>query len=188
MAIELRTPLSVETLRGLHAGDQVLLSGTVYTARDAAHKRMAEAAARGEALPFDIAGQTIYYAGPTPTPPGRPIGAIGPTTSTRMDAYTPLLLRLGLRAMIGKGLRNPKVIDAIKESTAVYFAAIGGAAALMAKCVTACEVIAYEDLGPESIKRLTIEKLPLVVAVDARGNDYYKEGPAAYLNFLSQQP
>lgn len=134
----------------LRAGDQVLLSGAVYTARDAAHLRLVEAMERGEALPLPLQGQVIYYAGPTPTPAGRAIGSIGPTTSIRMDAYTPKLLEKGLRGMIGKGKRTAPVIEAMQAYPAVYFAAIGGAAALMASCVTSCEVIAYDDLGPES--------------------------------------
>ena len=165
----------------LRAGDQVLLSGVVYTARDAAHLRLVEAMERGEALPLPLEGQVIYYAGPTPTPAGRAIGSIGPTTSIRMDAYTPKLLEKGLRGMIGKGKRTAPVVEAMQAYPAVYFAAIGGAAALMASCVTSCEVIAYDDLGPESIKRLTLQELPLVVAVDAQGGDAFAQGQAAYL-------
>ena len=187
MTIRLTTPLSEKTIRSLHAGDQVLLSGTVYTARDAAHLRMLDCIENGKPLPFDLKDQVIYYAGPTPTPPGRPIGSIGPTTSVRMDAATPTLLAHGLRGMIGKGLRGPKVVDAMKEHGAVYFAAVGGAAALMASCVTSCEVIAWDDLGPESVKRLTLKDLPLIVAIDAEGNDAFAEGQAAYLNSLQQK-
>ena len=165
----------------LRAGDQVLLSGVVYTARDAAHLRLVEAMERGEALPLPLQGQVIYYAGPTPTPAGRAIGSIGPTTSIRMDAYTPKLLEKGLRGMIGKGKRTAPVVEAMQAYPAVYFAAIGGAAALMASCVTSCEVIAYDDLGPESIKLLTLQELPLVVAVDAQGGDAFAQGQAAYL-------
>ena len=187
MTIRLTTPLSEKTIRSLHAGDQVLLSGTVYTARDAAHLRMLDCIENGKPLPFDLKDQVIYYAGPTPTPPGRPIGSIGPTTSVRMDAATPTLLAHGLRGMIGKGLRGPKVVDAMKEHGAVYFAAVGGAAALMAACVTSCEVIAWDDLGPESVKRLTLKDLPLIVAIDAEGNDAFAEGQAAYLNSLQQK-
>ena len=175
MIRKLTTPLS------LRAGDQVLLSGVVYTARDAAHLRLVEAMERGEALPLPLEGQVIYYAGPTPTPAGRAIGSIGPTTSIRMDAYTPKLLEKGLRGMIGKGKRTAPVVEAMQAYPAVYFAAIGGAAALMASCVTSCEVIAYDDLGPESIKRLTLQELPLVVAVDAQGGDAFAQGQAAYL-------
>ncbi len=181
MTMRLTAPLSEETVRALRAGDRVLLSGTVYTARDAAHLRMLECLERNEPLPFDPEGQVIYYAGPTPTPPGRPIGSIGPTTSVRMDAATPALLALGLRGMIGKGLRGPAVVEAMKKHGAVYFAAVGGAAALMAACVTSCEVIAWDDLGPESVKRLTLKDLPLVVAIDADGWDAFALGQAAYL-------
>ena len=181
MIRKLTTPLSQEDVLSLKAGDQVLLSGVVYTARDAAHLRLVQALEKGEELPLPLEGQVIYYAGPTPTPQGRAIGSIGPTTSIRMDAYTPALLEKGLRGMIGKGKRTPSVVEAMQAHPAVYFAAIGGAAALMASCVTACEVIAYDDLGPESIKRLTLRELPLVVAVDARGGDAFVQGQAEYL-------
>ena len=176
MIRKLTTPLSREDVLSLRAGDQVLLSGVVYTARDAAHLRLVEAMERGEALPLPLEGQVIYYAGPTPTPAGRAIGSIGPTTSIRMDAYTPKLLEKGLRGMIGKGKRTAPVIEAMQAYPAVDFAA-----ALMASCVTSCEVIAYDDLGPESIKRLTLQELPLVVAVDAQGGDAFVQGQAAYL-------
>lgn len=179
--IKLTTPLREADVLGLHAGDRVLLSGVVYTARDAAHLRMMGCLARGEALPMPLEGQVIYYAGPTPTPEGRPIGSIGPTTSTRMDASTPALLERGLRGMIGKGMRGQAVMDAMRKHPAVYFAALGGAAALMADCVTSCEVVAWDDLGPESVKRLTLRELPLVVAADAYGQDAFSLGQAAYL-------
>lgn len=181
MIRKLTTPLQEADVMSLHAGDQVLLSGVVYTARDAAHLRLVQAMELGEELPLPLQGQVIYYAGPTPTPAGRAIGSIGPTTSVRMDAYTPALLSKGLRGMIGKGKRTAPVLAAMKEYKAVYFAAIGGAAALMADCVVSCEVIAYDDLGPESIKRLTLHELPLVVAVDAQGNDAFVLGQEAYL-------
>lgn len=181
MIRKLTTPLQEADVMSLHAGDQVLLSGVVYTARDAAHLRLVQAMERGEELPLPLQGQVIYYAGPTPTPAGRAIGSIGPTTSVRMDAYTPALLSKGLRGMIGKGKRTAPVLAAMEEYKAVYFAAIGGAAALMADCVVSCEVIAYDDLGPESIKRLTLHELPLVVAVDAQGNDAFVLGQEAYL-------
>ena len=181
MIRKLSTPLSREDVLSLRAGDQVLLSGVVYTARDAAHLRLVQALEKGEELPLPLEGQVIYYAGPTPTPQGRAIGSIGPTTSIRMDAYTPALLEKGLRGMIGKGKRTTPVVEAMQAYPAVYFAAIGGAAALMASCVTACEVIAYDDLGPESIKRLTLRDLPLVVAVDAQGGDAFAQGQAADL-------
>jgi len=181
MIRKLTTPLQEADVMSLHAGDQVLLSGVVYTARDAAHLRLVQAMERGEELPLPLQGQVIYYAGPTPTPAGRAIGSIGPTTSVRMDAYTPALLSKGLRGMIGKGKRTAPVLAAMEEYKAVYFAAIGGAAALMADCVVSCEVIAYDDLGPESIKRLTLHELPLIVAVDAQGNDAFVLGQEAYL-------
>ena len=179
---KLHTPLSEADVLSLKAGDQVLLSGTVYAARDAAHLRMMDLLKEGKPLPVELEGQVIYYAGPTPTPPGRAVGSIGPTTSTRMDASTPTLLSHGLRGMIGKGGRSDEVIEAMKAHKAVYFAAVGGAAALMAQCVTALEVVCWDDLGPESVKRLTLEDLPLVVAVDAYGNDAFGQGQAAYLS------
>lgn len=178
---QLNAPLTEKDVLSLRAGEHVLLSGTVYTARDAAHLRMLDCLARGEALPFDLNGQVIYYAGPTPTPPGKPVGSIGPTTSTRMDAATPIMLTHGLRGMIGKGQRGEQVMQAMQEHPAVYFAAVGGAAALMAACVTDCQVIAWDDLGPESVKRLTLKDLPLVVAADAYGQDAFSLGQAAYL-------
>lgn len=177
-------PLTEADVLSLHAGQHVLLSGTVYTARDAAHLRMMECIQKGEALPFDLQGQVIYYAGPTPTPEGKPVGSIGPTTSTRMDASTPTLLAHGLRGMIGKGQRSASVMRAMQEHPAVYFAAVGGAAALMAACVTSCEVIAWDDLGPESVKRLTLHELPLVVAADAYGQDAFTLGQAEYLKSI----
>ena len=177
----LTTPLTEQDVLSLRAGEHILLSGDVYTARDAAHLRMMDLIAAGKPLPVELEGQVIYYAGPTPTPPGRAVGSIGPTTSTRMDASTPTLLARGLRGMIGKGGRSAEVIEAMKERKAVYFAAVGGAAALMAQCVTALEVIAWDDLGPESVKRLTLRELPLVVAVDCYGQDAFALGQAAYL-------
>ena len=178
---KLTTPLSEADVLSLRAGDHVLLSGVVYTARDAAHLRMMDLIREGKPLPVELEGQVIYYAGPTPTPPGRAVGSIGPTTSTRMDASTPTLLAHGLRGMIGKGGRSAEVIEAMKRHKAVYFAAVGGAAALMAQCVTSLEVVAWDDLGPESVKRLTLEPLPLVVAVDAEGRDAFALGQEAYL-------
>lgn len=180
----LTAPLDQETVLSLHAGDHVLLSGVVYTARDAAHLRMMDCIKNGQPLPMELEGQVIYYAGPTPTPEGRPVGSIGPTTSTRMDASTPTLLSLGLRGMIGKGMRAQAVMDAMQRYPAVYFAAVGGAAALMANCVTSCEVIAWDDLGPESVKRLTLKDLPLVVAADAYGQDAFALGQQAYLDSM----
>ncbi len=175
-AIHLMNPISEQELLKLKAGDRVLLSGTIYTARDAAHKRMFEALERGEELPFDVKGQTIYYVGPTPSKPGHVIGSAGPTTSGRMDKYTPSLLDLGLKGMIGKGYRSEEVIESMKKNKAVYFAAIGGSGALIARTIQSVEVVAYEDLGPEAIYKLTIKDFPAVVIVDSEGNDWYKIG------------
>ncbi len=183
---EITAPLTDETARSLRAGEQVLLSGTVYTARDAAHLRMLDCLREGRELPFDVRGQVIYYAGPTPTPAGRAVGAIGPTTSVRMDGATPTLLREGLKGMIGKGQRSAAVVEAMRECGAVYFAAVGGAAALMARCVTACEVIAWDDLGAESVKRLTLDRLPLVVAIDCEGRSAFEDGQRAYLEYMME--
>lgn len=154
----------------------VYISGTVYTARDAAHKRLAEMLECGEAMPFDFNGQAVYYAGPAPAKPGKPIGSVGPTTGERMDAYSPTLIAEGLKVMIGKGTRSREVIDAMKTHTGVYFAAIGGAAALMAKCVLSAEVIAFDELGTEAIRKLEVKELPVVVAIDCFGNDIYERG------------
>lgn len=167
------TPLTDETIRNLTAGEMVYISGMVYTARDAAHKRLAEQIEKQEPLPFDFQGQIVYYAGPCPNRPEQIIGSIGPTTSGRMDAYSPLLIRHGLKAMIGKGLRNQEVINAMKEETGVYFAAIGGAAALMSRCIKKSQTIAYDDLGTEAIRALTVEELPVIVAIDSSGNSVY---------------
>lgn len=163
-----------EAAQTLHAGDKILLSGTIYTARDAAHKRLFAMLDNGEKLPFELKNATIYYAGPTPAPEGLPIGSCGPTTSSRMDVFAPRLLDLGLKCMIGKGGRSPEVVDAIRRNGAVYLCAIGGAGALAAKCVRSLEVIAFEDLGCESIKRLTIEKFPLFVAIDCHGGSLFE--------------
>ncbi len=179
-AIHLTAPFDKETLAALHAGDSVLVSGVIYTARDAAHGRLCAALDAGEALPVVLRGQTVFYAGPTPTPPGRASGAIGPTTSMRMDAYTPQLLQYGVNAMIGKGGRCEAVKQAIRETDAVYFAAIGGCAAYMAACIQRVDVVAYDDLGTESIKRLEVKDLPLTVAIDSRGCDAYEMGVQAY--------
>ena len=157
----------------IHAGDRVLLSGTVYTARDAAHKRIFELMKKGEALPFDINGAVIYYAGPTPTPPHLSIGSCGPTTSSRMDPYAPKLLDMGLAAMVGKGERSADVCDAIVRNKAAYFCAVGGAGALASQCITECDVIAFDDLGCESVKRLTFSDFPLIVAIDAHGGNLF---------------
>ncbi len=174
------TPLSEEVVMSLRAGDRVLLSGVIYTARDAAHKRMLEMLERAEALPIELNGQVIYYAGPSPAPPGRPVGSIGPTTSGRMDPYTPRLLELGLKGTIGKGNRSPEVKEALKRYRAVYFGATGGAAALLAQRVKRAEVVAFEDLGPEAIRRLEVEDFPLVVLNDPYGGDLYEEGMRRY--------
>ena len=167
-------------VRSLRAGDKVLLSGAIYTARDAAHKRFMEVLKAGGSLPIEVAGQVIYYCGPTPPAPGRVIGAAGPTTSSRMDAYAPTLLALGLKGMIGKGKRSEAVKDAIKKHGAVYFGATGGAGALLSRAVRSYEVVAYEDLGPEAVARLLVEDLPVFVINDVLGNDLYDMGQAGY--------
>ena len=174
-------PLTEELARTLHAGDRVYLTGTIYTSRDAGHKRMCEALARGEKLPFDPKDATIYYVGPTPAKPGQVIGSAGPTTSGRMDAYAPTMMRAGARGMIGKGARLPEVVYAMKECDGVYFGAIGGAGALLAKCIKSAELIAYEDLGAEALRKLYVEDMPLVVIIDCEGNNLYESGRAAYL-------
>ncbi len=173
-------PLDDETIRGLRAGDSVLISGVVYVARDAAHKRMVEAMDSGRDLPFDIRGQTIYFMGPTPARPGRVIGSAGPTTSGRMDAYSPRLIAGGLKGMIGKGVRSPAVKDAMKEHKAVYLAAIGGAGALLSKSIKKAKVVAYEDIGAEAIRQLEVEDFPVTVVNDIYGGDLYQEGKAKY--------
>jgi fumarate hydratase subunit beta len=170
---KIKTPLTEEVITSLHAGDMVLLGGEVYTARDVAHRRLYEALLKGEKLPVNLSETVLFYAAPTPTPPGKVIGSIGPTTSYRMDLFTPKLIEKGLKGMIGKGMRSPEVIEAIKQHKAVYFGAIGGIAALMSQCVKKLELIAYEDLGPEAIRKLTIVDLPLVVINDSQGNDLY---------------
>jgi fumarate hydratase subunit beta len=172
-AIEIRTPLTDEVVKKLKAGDSVLITGIIYTARDAAHKRLVDSLEKGEKPPIDMRGQIFYYAGPSPAPPGKPIGSVGPTTSYRMDSYAPKTMELGLKGMIGKGQRGTEVIEAMKRRGAVYFAAVGGAGALLAKCVKKARVVAYEDLGPEAITELTVENFPAIVATDAQGNDLY---------------
>ena len=178
-------PLTRELARTLKAGDSVLLTGTIYTSRDAGHKRMCEALARGEELPFDPMDATIYYVGPTPAKPGQVIGSAGPTTSGRMDAYAPTMMRVGARGMIGKGARLPEVVEAMKECDGVYFGVIGGAGALLAKCIKSAELVAYEDLGAEALRRLYVEDMPLVVIIDSEGNNLYESGREQYLK--SQQ-
>ena len=175
------TPLTLEKTRDLHCGDNVLISGVIYTGRDAAHKRLVELLQQGKELPLDVKDAIIYYVGPAPAQPGKVIGSAGPTTSYRMDAYAPALLDIGLKGMIGKGKRSPEVIESMKKNGAVYFGAIGGAGALLAKCIKKAEVIAYEDLGAEAIRRLEVEYLPAVVIIDSEGNNLYEQGRADYL-------
>ena len=184
MAISIKTPLSREDARALKAGDSCLLSGVIYTARDAAHKRLCELADKGQELPLDIKDSIIYYVGPTPAKEGQAIGSAGPTTSYRMDAYSPTLIRLGETGMIGKGKRGPEVIAAMKEHGAVYFGAIGGCGALLSKCIKKAEVIAYDDLGAEAIRRLEVEDFPVVVVIDSEGNNLYEKGKADYLSSI----
>jgi fumarate hydratase subunit beta len=179
-AISLTTPLTDADLENIRIGDRVMLNGVIYTARDAAHKRLVQLITGGEALPFELQGQIIYYVGPSPAKPGRPIGAAGPTTSYRMDAYAPELIARGLKGMIGKGARNQAVREAMQKYKAVYFAAIGGAGALMAKSIVSAEVIAYPELGPEAIRRLEVHDFPVIVANDIHGGDLYQEGIQAY--------
>ncbi|GFN34465.1 Fe-S-containing hydro-lyase [Tepidimicrobium xylanilyticum] len=179
--IKLTTPLTEEKIKGLKMGDNVLLSGTVYTARDAAHERLVKLLEKGENLPIDLKDQVIYYVGPSPAKPGKVIGAAGPTTSYRMDPYTPILLSAGLKGMIGKGDRGDEVIKSIKENKGVYFAAIGGVAALLSRSIKEAEIVAYEDLGSEAIRRLKVENLPLIVAIDSEGNNLYTNGRKMYL-------
>lgn len=181
MEYRIREPFTKEKLEPLRAGDTVFLTGTIYTARDAAHKRLIEMIENQEPLPFDVKDAVIYYVGPTPEKPGNPIGAAGPTTSYRMDAYAPTLLDLGETAMIGKGQRSQEVKDAAIRNGAVYFAAIGGAGALMAQKVKSAEIVAFEDLGPEAVRRLQVEDFPVTVVLDSAGGDLYQEGRAAYL-------
>jgi fumarate hydratase subunit beta len=177
---KLVTPLSDEDVEGLKIGDKVLLSGVIYTGRDAAHKRLVELLDQGKELPVDIQGQIIYYVGPSPAKPGKPIGSAGPTTSYRMDPYAPQLIARGLKGMIGKGPRGESVVAAMKRHKAVYLGAVGGAAALIAKAIKKAEVVAYEDLGTEAIRRLEVEDFPVIVAQDAHGGDLYQEGIRKY--------
>ena len=180
MAKKVRLPLTERAVKNLRAGDEVLLTGVMYAGRDAAHKRMIEALERGEPLPFDIRGQTMYFMGPTPARPGRPIGSAGPTTSGRMDSYSPRLIAQGLKGMIGKGIRSPEVKEAIRRRKAVYFGAIGGAGALISKCIKKSEVVAYEELGAEALRRLEVEDFPATVLYDSYGGDLYEAGKARY--------
>ena len=178
--IRLKTPLTDADIDQLKIGDKVLISGVIYTARDAAHKRMIDLVHAGKELPIDVKGQIIYYVGPTPARPGKPIGSAGPTTSYRMDAYAPKMMELGMKGMIGKGNRAPEVIEAMKKYKAVYFGATGGASAVLSRSVKKAEVVAYEDLGPEAIRRLEVEDFPAVVINDTLGNDLYAEGAKKY--------
>jgi len=180
MTKKVTLPLTEKTLEELKAGDNLLLSGVLYVARDAAHRRMTETLDRGEPLPFDIKGQTLYYMGPSPAPPGRVIGSAGPTTSTRMDSYTPRLLAAGLKGIIGKGVRSKEVKDAMKKHKAVYLAAIGGVGALISKSIIKSEIVAYPDLGPEAVLRLEVKDFPVTVINDIHGGDLYVEGKALY--------
>lgn len=178
--IKLVTPLNDETIENLRIGQKVLLNGTIYTGRDAAHKKMVELLDQGKPLPVNLKGQVIYYVGPSPAKPGQVIGSAGPTTAGRMDVYTPRLLALGLKGMIGKGKRTPEVIKAIKQYKSVYFAAVGGAAALISRCIKRCTVIAYPELGPEAIHELYVEDFPVIVVNDTLGGDLYEEGLKIY--------
>ena len=181
--MELHTPLTEAQVRALKSGDSVELTGVIYTGRDAAHKRMCEALERGEDLPFDVDGQVIYYVGPCPHREGEVIGSCGPTTSGRMDKYAPALIKLGLRGMVGKGIRKPPVVDAMRQYGSVYFGAIGGAGALLARHVKSAEVVAYPDLGTEAVHKLVVEKFPVTVIIDAQGNDLYQTGKEKYRKF-----
>lgn len=176
----IHTPITEDITKELKAGDYIYLSGTVYTARDAAHQRMAEALAQGKSLPVDLKDAVIYYMGPSPAREGQVIGSAGPTTASRMDRYTPALLELGLKAMIGKGRRSDEVVDAMIRNHSVYFAAVGGAGALISKCIKKAEIVCYADLGTEAVRKLEIENFPMVVVIDSQGNDLYKTAVQAY--------
>lgn len=184
MTIQLQTPLTREKARSLKSGDRCLITGTIYTARDAAHKRLCELVAQGKELPMEIRDSIIYFVGPTPAKPGQAIGSAGPTTSYRMDAYSPTLISIGQTGMIGKGKRSAEVVEAMKTHGAVYFGAIGGCGALLSKCIKRAEIVAYEDLGAEAIRRLEVEDFPVVVIIDSEGNNLYETGRQAYLDSL----
>ena len=184
MTKKIVTPLTRETVKTLKAGDSCTITGTIYTARDAAHKRLCELVAQGKELPMEIKDAIIYFVGPTPAKPGQAIGSAGPTTSYRMDAYSPTLISIGQTGMIGKGKRNDEVIAAMKEHGAVYFGAIGGCGALLSKCIKSAEIVAYEDLGAEAIRKLEVEDFPVVVIIDAEGNNLYESGRKEYLDSL----
>ena len=181
MSVVIKTPLKREDVKKLKAGDSCLITGVIYTARDAAHKRLCELIERGEEFPFDIKNSIIYFVGPTPEKPGQAIGSCGPTTSYRMDAYSPELIKKGQTGMIGKGKRGPEVVNAMKEYGAVYFGAIGGCGALLSRCVKKAEIIAYDDLGAEAIRRLEVEDFPVIVVIDSEGNNLYETGRKNYL-------
>ena len=182
MEKKITMPLTAEKTKELHAGDNVLISGVIYTGRDAAHKRLVELIQEGKPLPIDVKDSVIYYVGPAPAKPGQVIGSAGPKTSYLMDAYAPALLDLGLKGMIGKGKRSPEVIESMKKNGAVYFGAIGGAGALLAKCIKKAEIVCYEDLGAEAVRRLEVENLPVVVVIDSQGNNLYEDGRKQYLD------
>ena len=184
MTRKIQTPLTREVARTLKAGESCTISGTIYTARDAAHKRLCELVAQGKELPLEIKDAIIYFVGPTPAKPGQAIGSAGPTTSYRMDAYSPTLISIGQTGMIGKGKRHEDVVNAMKEYGAVYFGAIGGCGALLSKCIKSAEIVAYEDLGAEAIRRLEVEDFPVVVIIDSEGNNLYESGRKAYLDSL----
>ena len=186
MAIKLTAPLTHEVAKSLKAGDSCLISGVIYTARDAAHKRLCELLDAGKELPIDLNESIIYFVGPTPAKPGQAIGSAGPTTSYRMDAYSPKLIAMGQTGMIGKGKRGPEVIEAMKKHGAVYFGAIGGCGALLSKCIKKAEIVAYEDLGAEAIRRLEVEDFPAIVIIDSNGNNLYETGRAEYLSSLEK--
>ncbi len=186
MAIKLTAPLTHEVAKSLKAGDSCLISGVIYTARDAAHKRLCELLDAGKELPIDLNESIIYFVGPTPAKPGQAIGSAGPTTSYRMDAYSPKLIAMGQTGMIGKGKRGPEVIEAMKAHGAVYFGAIGGCGALLSKCIKKAEIVAYEDLGAEAIRRLEVEDFPAIVVIDSNGNNLYESGRAEYLSSLEK--
>ena len=184
MERKIQLPITRETARTIKSGESCLLSGVIYTARDAAHKRLCELLKDGKPLPFDVKDATIYYVGPTPAKPGQVIGSAGPTTSYRMDAYSPAMIAAGETGMIGKGKRSAEVVEAMKQYGAVYFAAIGGAGALLSSCIKKAEIVCYEDLGAEAVRRLRVENLPVVCVIDAEGNNLYETGRRAYLDTL----
>lgn len=183
---KIQTPFTREDARSLKAGDTCLITGTIYTARDAAHKRLCELVAQGKPLPMDVENAIIYFVGPTPAKPGQAIGSAGPTTSYRMDAYSPALIAIGQTGMIGKGKRNAEVIAAMKEYGAVYFGATGGCGALLSKCIKKAEIVAYEDLGAEAIRKLEVEDFPVTVIIDSEGNNLYETGRQAYLQSVEE--